>query len=75
LCLESRICGYLDLQQAIMPTLTLGNTCPSTILKLFALLLHFVGQKKGIGTRMCMMFHGMYFCHVWQILMTSDNVF
>jgi hypothetical protein len=52
-----------------------GQYMPINYFKAFALLLHFVGQKSNIGMRMCVMFHGMYFCHVWQILMTSNNIF
>jgi hypothetical protein len=48
---------------------------PIKISKLSALLLNFVGLMKSIGMRMCMIFHGMYFCLAWQISMTSGYAF
>jgi hypothetical protein len=53
--------------------LSLGSTCPSTILKLFVQQHHFAGPRKGIGMRIHVTFLGMYFCHAYQVLIAGDS--
>jgi hypothetical protein len=68
-----KIYGSLDRRQVVIHILILGSTCPSTILKLFVQQHHFAGPREGIGMRIHVTFHGMYFCHAYQVLIAGDS--
>jgi hypothetical protein len=60
--------GSLGILLVDTPTQTLGSTHPSTISKLFVLLLLSAGLLNSTGMKMYEMSHGKFSFHAYQVL-------